>query len=164
MNAVFDMPQQYCCRSCGSQYLPRSQNGKEEVCVACWDDFLRWLRSIGSKDRSRLMLNRWLARRLMLEANRMAIYGVTGRCEAVRQGPRGYVDGFDAQCRSRATKLRDGYKVCGQHAKAKAVVFIGDAAHNPYVDFERALASLAKDDPRFKECLARALTSITPTT
>lgn len=155
MMPVLPTAETFRCMTCGSTYLPK---GSEEVlCTACWDEFVRWTDSIGVTDKSRNSMNRWMARRLMLDATRLARFGMTGRCEAIRLATRGWLDGFDVQCRNRATEMRDGRRVCTKHAIATHPVYAGDYAHDPYADMQRVMAELARSDERFRQALVAAL-------
>lgn len=155
---VLLMPDAFACRLCGSSYLQAADQAG--LCVACWDEFNRWIESVGVTDKTEYSINRWMARRLMLDASRLARYGMTGRCEAVAGRTRGWLDGWDMQCRSRATGMRDGRRVCFQHSNATKPVFVGSEAHDPYIDMERVLTELAKSDLRFRKALEGALAAV----
>lgn len=156
---VFFRPSEFACRACGATYIPA---GHRELCESCWGSFIRWADSISIQDRSRTSVNRWLARRLMLEAEKLRKTGVAGRCEAVSLGPRGWIDGFDRQCRCFAMTRRDGRRVCAKHAKALAPLYVGEKAHDPYGDMERVLSDLAAVDARFRAILEAALQNSAP--
>lgn len=154
--SVLPVPDQFECRFCGSTHHKVANNKK--LCVACWEEFERWMKRIGVSDKSELAVNRWMARRLMLDAERMSRYGITGRCEAVSSaGNRRWLDGWDAQCRRQALHTREGRKVCSLHATATAPIFVGDIAHDAYTDMQRILTSLAKTDEKFRQCLIAAV-------
>lgn len=157
MSDVFVIPSEFDCRSCGSTHSPDS--GHRGLCEGCWHDLNRWAERTKIKDRSETTIARWMARRLMLDATRLTRYGIVGRCEAVSVAERGWLDGLDAQCRNRATGMRDGRRVCSMHVRATRPLFVGSEAHNPYEDIKRVLTELAKSDPKFRDCLSHALTS-----
>lgn len=143
------------CRVCGSSHIPTE--GHASLCSACWEEFNRWAEASHSPDRSENTIARWMARRLMLDARRLASYGVTGRCEAVAGKERGWIDGFDMQCRNRAIGMRGDRRVCGCHARSTSPVFVGTEAHDPYADMERVMKELAAMDLSFRGAMMRAL-------
>lgn len=147
---------QFDCRACGSTYQKPSNNKK--LCAACWDEMERWLKSVKVTDKSEMSVNKWMARRLMMDAERLFRYGMTGRCEAISSaGNRRWLDGMDIQCRMRATNKRDGRRVCSKHHTATAPIYIGDLAHDPYTDMQRVLTDLAQSDEQFRQCLVAAI-------
>lgn len=153
--SVFSEPPKYACRSCGATHLRESN--LPGFCAACSDTFFRFSRSRGWNGVSQNKINTWLARKLMLDLKRLALTGVTRRCEAVARGPGGWMHGFNTQCRGHASMFRNGRRVCSQHFKATTLIFAGDRPHDPYTDLTAILAGLARTDVRFRECLLTAL-------
>lgn len=155
MTGVFKRAkEQFVCRSCAATHVPAATKTLPNICEYCWEKFSRWIKD---EEKSEHNFTRWLARSLYLNAVRMHRYGTTGRCEATTRGPRGWLDGFGDQCRGEAVELRDGRRLCAQHANATRVVFIDQRSNDPYHALTRVMTALAKADPMFRRCLEEAL-------
>jgi hypothetical protein len=155
--ALFDEPRQdFVCRSCGGAYEPRAVEF-DELCTSCWRACERWFMVMGIEERHRLAVNRWLARRLMLDARRMQRTGVLGRCEAISRHTRGHLDYRNGQCVHFAVGKRDERLVCALHAQEHVKPsYVGTVDHSPYDTLRDMLADLARSDPLFSQCLAAA--------
>lgn len=164
--ALFALPSQFPCLSCGATHI--REKGDHSLCTACYDQFHRWARAtkiendIGDED----AVNRWLARKLIMDLDRLRRYGVTGRCEAVSQHGIGLSGGWRYgkihQCRLPAIRLRDGRRCCFKHGQSTAPVFIDEEANDPYAVFTDLLISLSLADDRFRDCLKLALAANEP--
>lgn len=148
-----------CCNSTRIGSSKKERRAKVALCDACSEEFTRWSRIKGDTDNPDNDLNRWLARRLTMDAKRMHVRGVTGRCEAIAMGPRGWIDGHVRQCRGRAVAMVEGHRVCGGHARASNPAFINTFENDAYADLQRVVTHLVKVDERFRACVAAALSA-----
>lgn len=151
------------CRACGATHAPPArEEAPPDICRTCW---LRFSSSCSTRgiDPTEDQLNRWLARRLYLNARRLKLYGVIGPCEAISIGAgalyiRGYGSRGGFQCSSAATMFRDGRRVCTSHGdRARNVQYIDIDNVDPYRDFGGLLAELCKIDERLFECVRAAI-------
>ncbi len=151
--AVFSSAPRCACRGCGATHLA---NAKWGLCERCFDTFERFSNK-GSHEHSENSVNKWLARKLVMDLRRLQRLGVVGRCEALTRGNGQWVYGFDRQCRQEATAIRDGRRVCGSHKRSDPLILAGDVTHDPYTDLLTLMAELARVDPAFRECMSAAL-------
>lgn len=153
--ALYQLASEFSCISCGAAFLPEAEH---DLCEACFDTFCRWVVQTKSTDYSAEAANKWLARKLLLDAKRLERFGVVGRCEAVTSGPRGFLDTYvNAQCRLNATAIRDNRRVCGLHVRpGTKILFAGTQASDPYHELQQILIRLAAVDQKFCDCLTAA--------
>jgi hypothetical protein len=134
--------------------MPREPNPLPGVCGNCWGRFTHYCGDDPSADN----FNKWLARQLHHTAKRLRTYGVTGRCEAVS----GFIYGNRGlQCGSPAVTTRDGRRVCHSHGRvALAVEYVDESNEDVYDTFRHLIATLAKEDARFFECVQEAVADV----
>jgi hypothetical protein len=149
---VFTIASKNKCRVCGATHAAAKSKMYRDVCNWCWGRFMTHTNN--KKKPTETDFNKWLARDLYLGVAHAARTGVTGRCQAVSKGPRGWVDDHVHQCCSRGSVIKNNRRVCWRHRRA--TMFVGEPQNDAYDAMTKSLSSLMRIDPRFKSCVLKA--------